>query len=262
MEKDKRHLAVKVSSKLKMTKTKKEVLAFIPLRHGSKRIPNKNFRDFLGKPLLAYTIEQSLNSRLINRTVVCTESKTIADIAKKFGAEVPFLRPRSLGSDKSDVVNSLFYTLKRLKNEENYIPTYVVILQSTSPLRIQQDIEDCFRLMDKTGATTVLTVAPTHPKFYHLGKSNKLILVNGSEKKTSRTQSWPKGYLLNGCVVYVVKVDALYREERIITNNTRAVVMPKWRSVDLDEIEDWVTAEIFYKNRNFITKRIAQLKNE
>lgn len=245
-----------------MTKIKKEVLAFIPLRYNSKRIPNKNIRNFHGKPLLAYTIEQSLNCKLIGRTIVCTESESIAFIAKKFGAEVPFLRPKSMGADSSDVIHSLFYTLKKLEHEEGYKPTHVVILQSTSPLRVQKDIEDCFNLMDKTGATTVLTVAPTHPKFYYLGKSSELILVNGSEKKTSRTQAWRKGYLLNGCAVYLVKVDALYKENMVITKNTKAVIMSKWRSVDLDEIEDWVMAEVLHKNSRFIIRRINQLKNE
>ncbi len=163
---------------------KQQVLAFIPARENSKRIPNKNTKNFLGKPLIAYTIEHAIKSLLIDRTIVCTESKKIANIAKKYKAEVPFLRPKKLAADNSDVDDSIRYTLKWLKDNENYVPDYFVILQPTSPLREIDDIKRCFNLMKNTNATTVLTVAPTHPKLYHLSKNNDTILVNGSEKKT------------------------------------------------------------------------------
>ena len=148
-----------------------EVLTFIPAREHSKRIPGKNLKLFAGKPLLQYTIEQSLASTRINRTIVCTESKKIAAMAKKVGAEVPFLRPQRLATDTSDVIHSVFYFLNRLKKEENYQPTHLLILQATSPLRQEKDITDCFALMARTKATTVLTVVPTHPKLYNMTKS-------------------------------------------------------------------------------------------
>lgn len=240
----------------------REVLAFIPARERSKRIMGKNLKLFAGKPLLQYTVEQSLSSPRINRTIVCTESKKIAALAKKVGAEVPFLRPQHLAADKSDVIHSIFYFLNRLQKEENYQPTHLVILQATSPLRELNDIDDCFRLLKKTGATTVLTVAPTHPKLYHLDTNHNTVLVNGNEAKTSLTQAWPKAYLLNGCVVYVVDVKALCREKRIITRHTKAVVMPKWRSIDLDEPEEWAMAEVIFKNRDRIKKIIKKIGDE
>ena len=245
-----------------MKSQKEEIMSFIPLREGSKRIPNKNARFFLGKSLLAYTIKLSKKSPLITRTIVCTESPKIAKMAKKYGAEVPFLRPKKYASDRSDVVNSLLYTLKRLRKGQNYEPAKVIILQATSPLREEKDITDCYRMMRSTNATTVLTVTRSHPKFYHLSRSNKLILDNGSEEKTSITQKWVPGYILNGCTVYIVDTKALYREKRIITKNTKAVVMPKWRSIDLDEIEDWVMAEILFKNKELVNSRIREIENE
>lgn len=251
------------SSRLRLMRTqRKKILAFIPVREGSKRIPYKNTRLFLGKPLLVYTIAHALRSREITRTIVCTESPEIAKLAVENGAEVPFLRPKKYAQDNSDVIHSLFYTLKRLKKEENYVPSKIVILQATSPLREVSDISDCFALMTAKGATTTLTVTRSHPKLYHIGNENRLILVNGSEKKTSITQKWKPGYILNGCTVYVVDTQALYKERRIITKNTRAVVMPKWRSIDIDEPEDWVMAEVIYKNRSFIGSRIKKLENE
>ncbi|PJC40405.1 MAG: acylneuraminate cytidylyltransferase family protein [Parcubacteria group bacterium CG_4_9_14_0_2_um_filter_41_8] len=239
-----------------------KVLSFIPARENSKRIPKKNIRMFCSKPLLSYVIKQSLDSPHINRTIVSTESPKIARVAKQYGAEVPFLRPKRLASDLSNVDDSIRYTLARLKKEEAYEPTHFVILQTTSPLREQSDIDQCFEVMKRTGATTVLTVSPTHPKLYHLSKRNDLILVNGSEKKQSTTQLWEKGYLLNGCVVYLVDVKAFLKEGRVITKKSKAVIMPKWRSIDLDDPEEWVIAEILYKNRKRIEQKINKIDHE
>jgi len=129
---------------------KNKVLAYIPARAGSKRIPNKNIRDFLGKPLIAYAIEQARVCNFVDCVMVDTDSSAIAKIALELGAKVPWLRPKRLASDKSKVVDSILYNLRRLKEEENYQPDYVMILQTTSPLREKKDIEDCWRMMQKT----------------------------------------------------------------------------------------------------------------
>lgn len=239
-----------------------KILAIIPARGGSKRISNKNIRNFLGKPLIAYTIKQGQSCSIINRLIVDTDSPKIAKVAKKYGAEVPFLRPKKLARDKSNVIDSIFYTLERLKKEEGYIPTHIMILQATSPLRVLEDIEACWKMMQKTDATTVLTVCPTHPKLYHLSPKNDIILVNGSEKHSNNTQTWEPAYLLNGCFVYIISVNALYRERLIITKKTRAVVCPKWRSVDLDIPEEWVMAELFYQYRKTMKSKIKKLEQK
>jgi len=240
-------------------KPKYETLAFIPVREGSKRIPKKNLRKFCGKTLLAYPIEDAIESPHITRIIVSTESEKLAKHARAFGAQVPFLRPKKFASDTSDVKHSLRYTLEKLKKDEGYVPDRVVILQTTSPLRVPQDIEDCIKLMDKTNATTVLTIAPTHPKLYRLDAHNNIKLINGTEQKTSRTQAWPKAYLLNGCAVYVVDTQSFLKQDRIITKKTKAIVMPKWRSVDLDEPEDWAIAELLCTHRNALDKNIKSL---
>ena len=164
------------------------VLAIIPARSGSKRIPNKNIRNFLGKPLIAYAIEQALKSSVIDRVVVDTDSPKIVSIAKRYGAEVPFLRPARLASDNAQIADALIHLLTRLKKEEHYSPTHIVMLQTTSPLRELKDIEDCWKLIKKTNATTVLTVCPTHPRLYYMDKKQNIILANWSEKQSSNTQ--------------------------------------------------------------------------
>lgn len=243
---------------------KDKILAIIPARSGSKRIPNKNIRIFLGKPLIYYAIKLAKSCDFIDRVVVDTDSPEIAKIAARFGAEVPWLRPKRLAGDRSKFVDALLYCLQQFKDRENYHPKYIVILQTTSPLRERKDVENCWKMMQKTRAGTILTVCPTHPRFYHLGGGNRLILVNGSEKKSTNIQSWRPGYILNGCFVYIVKTSALFKERTIITKDVRAVICPSWRSVDLDTFEDWALAEYLYINKNKIARRIKLLyeKNE
>lgn len=242
-----------------MSNNKINVLAIIPARSGSKRIPRKNIKIFLGKPLLAYTIEQALATPFINRVVVDTDSPEIAAIAKHYQAEVPFFRPKKLAGDKAEIIDSIIYLLDRLKKEQDYDPTHVIILQTTSPLRERNDIYRCWKLMRKTKATTVLTVCSTHPRLYYLDKHENLILANGLESNSTNMQEWRPAYILNGCFVYIVKVSTLRRERRIITRKTKAVLCDKWRSIDIDAPEDWVLAEMIYKNKKIIKASIKKI---
>ncbi len=237
-----------------------KILAVIPARAGSKRIPNKNIRNFLGQPLIAYAIRQALKVPFADRVIVDTDSPKIAAIAKKSGAEVPFLRPAELATDTASANDALLHLLTRLKKEQNYVPDYILYLQATSPLREMKDIQDCWNLIKKNKADTVLTICPTHPRLYYLDEKQSIILANGSEKQSTNVQQWRPAYILNGCFVYIVKTSAFLREKSIITKNTKAVICPKWRSVDLDEPEDWALAELLYKNKKFIEKAISKLK--
>jgi len=235
---------------------KNKILVVIPARAGSKRIPRKNIRKFLGKPLIGYTIEQALAWKRADRIVVDTESEEFARCAQSYGAEVPFLRPKRLARDASLYYDSLTHLLGRLKEEEGYTPTHVVLLQTVSPLRILEDIEACWKMMRTTDATTVLTLKPTHPRLYHIDKDHNTILVNGTEAQSTNVQEWAPGYTMNGSMVYVIDVKAFIEEGVIMTKKTKAVVSPKWRSVDLDDIDDWVVAEILYKNKKSLEKRL------
>jgi len=237
----------------------KLVLAIIPARSGSKRIPNKNIKDFSNKPLIVHTIEHALAASYIDRVIVDTDSEEIAKIARENGAEVPFLRPAKLAQDASLVIENIIHTLNELKEDDGYDPTHVFILQTTSPLREVEDIDKCWDLMQHSNATTVLTVCSTHPRLYHLIKDNDIVLVNGTEADSTNIQDWPPGYILNGCFVYIIETKALLKERRVITEKTKAVVCDKWRSVDLDTPEEWVLAELLYQNKKVLTNRIKNL---
>ena len=239
----------------------KLVLAIIPARSGSKRIPNKNIKDFLGKSLIVYTIEHALAASYIDRVIVDTDSEEIAKISRENGAEVPFLRPAELAQDASLVIDNIIHILNKLKEDEDYEPTHVFILQTTSPLREVEDIDKCWDMMQRSNATTVLTVCSTHPRLYHLTEDNDIVLVNSTEVASTNIQDWPPGYILNGCFVYIIETKALLKERRVVTEKTKAVICDKWRSVDLDTPEDWELAELLYQNKEMLTKRIKNLCN-
>lgn len=238
-----------------------KVLAYIPARSGSKRIPGKNIKNFLGKPLIAYSIEQAKQIGFIDKIVVDTDSAEIAAIAKEYGAEAPYLRPPELAGDNAKILDSMFYCLRQLKEKDGYEPEYLVILQVTSPLREKTEVEECWKLMRETGATTTVTICATHPKFYHLDEQNDLKLANGTESFSTNTQDWPAGYILNGSV-FIVNVRAMTEENKIMTEKTKAVLCPKWRSIDIDVPEEWVMSEWLYKNKEEISNQINRLEKE
>jgi CMP-N,N'-diacetyllegionaminic acid synthase len=239
----------------------KSALAIIPARAGSKRIPNKNIKKFSGKPLIVHTIEHALAASYIDRVIVDTDSEDIAEIVRENGAEVPFFRPANLAQDTSLVIDNIIYTLNKLKEDESYNPTHVIILQTTSPLREVEDIDKCWDLMQRSNATTVLTVCSTHPRLYHLTEDNDIVLVNGTEADSTNIQDWPSRYILNGCFVYIIETNSLLKERRVITKKTKAIICDKWRSVDLDLPEDWELAELLYQNKEMLTNRIKKSCN-
>ncbi|OGF62481.1 hypothetical protein A2926_02010 [Candidatus Giovannonibacteria bacterium RIFCSPLOWO2_01_FULL_44_40] len=241
---------------------KKELLAIIPARAGSTRVPNKNIRPFGGKPLIAYTILQARENPFIDRVIVDTDSPKIAAIAKKYGAEVPYLRPKRLATCSASVNDAILLLLQRLERDENYKPTHFILLQTTSPLREHGDIQACWDLMNSTDATTVLTIMQTNPRFYHLDSKQNIILVNRPKGGafSPNTQDWRPGYVLNGCFVYIVKTPAFLKEKNVYTKNTKAVVCDRWRSVDIDYPEDFALAEYLYKNKSKLARRIQNFK--
>lgn len=227
-----------------------EILAIIPARGGSKGISGKNIRLFAGKPLLAHTIGHAKKSKYISRIIVSTESGKIADVARKYKAEVPFLRPKKLASDRSLVVDVIIHLLKRLEVDEGYKPDMLVLLQPTSPLRNPTDIDASIDLLLKRKSDAVLSICRTEPLVFTKDKGDRLHLESNSVfLKSTNRQSLDSTYKFDGCAVYVIKPEILVKERTFCPKFTCAHVIPRWRAVDLDEPEDFVTGELIYKNR-------------
>ncbi len=136
----------------------KKTLGVITARGGSKGIPRKNIKELLGKSLIAYTVDAAAGSQYLSRCIVSTDDSEIAEISKKYGAEVPFMRPEDLAQDKSTSIPVIQHALTWLKDNEGEEYDYVMILQPTSPLRSAEDIDACIQKIVDTGADSVMSM--------------------------------------------------------------------------------------------------------
>lgn len=220
----------------------KSVLAIIPARGGSKGVPRKNIRHLAGKPLIAWSIEEAKKSKYIDRLVVTTEDEEIAEVAKSWGAEVPFLRPSELAHDDTPGIDPVLHTIEMIPDFD-----YVILLQPTSPLRIAEDIDSCFELCieKKVNASVSITLTDKSPYWmYNLVDGNNLQPVIIPEKPILRRQDAPDAYVLNGAV-YVAKIAWLKKTKSFLHEETIGYVMPRERSIDVDTMMDFLYLETF-----------------
>jgi CMP-N-acetylneuraminic acid synthetase len=228
----------------------KKILAIIPARSGSKRLPGKNTKLLNGKPMIAYAIQAAKKSRYIDRIVVSTDDVNIANIAQKFGAEVPFIRPSFLALDDVPTLPVLQHAVDFYENNLDFKPDLIVLVQPTSPFVTELDIDGTIDVMFKTGTKGAFSGVETSQKpewMYNVTKNiGKKIIKNNETAKKNRNLS--RLAIINGAV-YVMQRESL-RNNNIIDNDSTAVyIMPKDRSIDVDDIFDFEIAEfLFQKN--------------
>ena len=208
------------------------VLAIIPARGGSKRLPRKNLRELAGKPLIAWTIEAARGSRYLDRVMLSSEDEEIMGVARALGCEVPFARPAELATDEAPGIAPVLDALSRLPGY-----AWVVLLQPTSPLRSAEDIdgciETCVRL--KAPACVSVTLSPKKPYWmYAIGERGKLVPLAEAPKSAPP----PTAHVLNGAM-FMARTDWLLEHRDFISVDTVAHVMPPERSVDIDDALDF-----------------------
>jgi len=224
------------------------VLAIIPARGGSKGVPRKNIRQLAGKPLIAYTIEQALKSKYINRLVVSTDDAEITEVSKQYGTEV-IRRPDELARDDTPSLPVFQHAIQHLEEKEGYYTDLVVILQPTSPLREVEDIDGAIDKLLTVSCDSVVSVCELeHPLhwMYTLDGDRLKPIITG---KVSRRQDATKVYQLNGAV-YVTRRDVIIRQNKLMGDGTRAYIMPWERSVDIDTEIDFKLAELLMRERD------------
>lgn len=185
-----------------------KVLALIPARSGSKSIRHKNIRMINGSPLISFSIQHALASKFINRTIVSTDSRRYAHMALTYGAEVPFLRPKSISGDTATDLEVFRHTLSYLKKTESYIPDICVHLRPTCPIRELGDIDIMIQmLMDNPDADSIRSVskvAYTPFKMWFFRAGNELTPAIPSQDFTEAynmpRQSLPQAYIQNACI--------------------------------------------------------------
>jgi N-acylneuraminate cytidylyltransferase len=228
-----------------------KLVAFIFARSGSKGLPMKNTKLLSGKPLIAHSIEQALAVKRIERVIVSTDSDDIAQIALRFGAEVPYLRPLELAQDSSPELLAWRHGLEFLKSTTGSFPQAMISLPPTAPLRNHQDIENCIDEFQKNDADVVITVTDAHRNpFFNMVKANvdgSVNLVNYSDSKITRRQDAPRLYdVTTHC--YVAKPEFVMTHDSIFEGIVRAVYVPIERSIDIDSLLDFQIAE-FLKSK-------------
>ena len=224
------------------------ICTIITARGGSKGIPRKNIKSLNGKPVISYSIEPSLKCNLINNTYVTTEDKEIAEVSEKIGAEV-IDRPYELAEDDSSSVDVVLHSLDYLEKNKS-LPDFFILLQPTSPLRIQQDIEKSIKLFNENECDALISVCELdHSSMLSLSLKNNFLVPNCSEKFLStRRQELPTYYSPNGAI-YITTPDSLRKTKTFYPKKTIPYVMPKERSVDLDTPFDFKLVEYLLKNK-------------
>lgn len=221
------------------------IVAIIPARGGSKGLKRKNVLPLNGKPLIAYSIEAALKLDNVSRVIVSTDDEEIAEIAKQWGAEVPFIRPEYLASDTATTIDVLKHTIEFLKENEGFETDHVLLLQPTSPLRSEQHAREALDLYLQSDCPVVsVSLADTHPFLMRVKKENYLIpFMELPDQKATRRQDLPEVYELNGAI-YLTDHHHLMIENSIYTDKVIPYVMDKRSSVDIDDEIDFKLAEV------------------
>lgn len=218
------------------------VVAIVPARGGSKGLPRKNVTRLKTEPLIAYTIRAALGAVSVARTVVSTDDDEIAATAMAYGAEVPFRRPSALSTDEAMTEDAVIHAIRQL-DAAGHIPDVVAVLEPTAPLRTARHIDEAVELLLRSGLDSVASVCEVdHPPewIYRLDGANRLRPILAT--RTGRRQDAPPAYRLNGAI-YVRSVPALLRDGRLVTDDTRAYVMARDESIDIDTVDDLVLCE-------------------
>lgn len=238
-----------------------DILGIIPARGGSKGIPGKNIKVIAGKPLIAWTIEAAKKSKLLTRVIVSTDDDKIADVAKKYGAEVPFLRPVNLAEDLSTDVEFLIHALDWLKSNEGYEPEIVVRLPPTSPLRTVDNIDlGIQKLIDTPEADAVRPIieTPKHPyKFWKISADGKWLepfldksTTGFDEPQNLPRQLFPKVYMHTGAMD-VIRSKTLREQNSTSGKKLAYFFMTPEASINIDHVIDFEFAEfLLNKQKN------------
>lgn len=221
-------------------------IAIIPARGGSKRIPRKNIKEFCGKPLIAYSIEVALASKLFERVIVSTDDQEIAEIAKRYGAEVPFLRPKTLSDDYTSSGEAVTHTLMELEKSGNSYH-YVCTIYATAPLLQEKYLQQGFEQLKNSSAQQAFSVTSMP---YPIQRTFKITEDGRCQMFTpehfmSRSQDLEEAYQDAGQFYW----ENLNKKSTDIPfgKDSIAIILPRYLVQDIDTPEDWEQAEFMYQ---------------
>jgi len=223
-----------------------EILAVIPARLGSKRLPKKNMKMLCGKPLLAYTIDSVRNSHYVNRFIVSTEDRGIAKISQSYDAEA-IIRPFELARDESPTEDVIFDALEQLQLKEQYTPDIIILLQPTSPLRTTEDIDTAIEIFLNTAGDSLISVTEyDHTPYWAFRIEKGFLKREFTKESRTRSQDLPKLYRPNGSI-FITRVSTFRTIQSFYATHNIPYIMPRERSIDIDDEFDFSIAEFILK---------------
>lgn len=235
----------------------KKVLAIIPARGGSKGLPGKNIKELCGKPLVAWPIDAAKSSLYVDKIIVSTDDPQIADIARREGAEVPFLRPKELAADNSTTISVIAHAINFL-SEIGETFEYCILLEPTSPLTEGYDINRAFELLEsmRTKADSIVGVSEvvsTHPVFDARINQEGLITpyVGEDFSGAGRRQDIEKLYFFEGSL-YISDVKTLLEKQTFYHSRTLSYIVPNWKAFEVDDMVNLICIEAIMKNLDLI----------
>lgn len=231
--------------------SKKNILGIITARGGSKGISGKNIKPLAGKPLINWTIQAALESSVLNRVIVSTDDDKIAQICRDYGAEVPFIRPDELAQDDSPHIDVVVHAIEWMKNQNDYYPEYIMLLQPTSPLRTNEDIKNAVELVIKHNADSIISVSstPVHP--YLMKQINEEGMLSDFVEKREGylpRQMHPQVYYVNGAI-YLTKTEVILEKRTFYPDSTYPYKMPIERSLDIDTTWDFYLGSLILRDK-------------
>lgn len=231
----------------------KTFLAIIPARGGSKGLPGKNIKELCGKPLIAWSIEAGYKSNYLDEVMVTTDCQNIAEVAKQYGANVPFLRPKEFATDNATSFDAIKHTIDYYRNELKEFD-YIVLLEPTSPLRESVDIDNAIKILLDSNADSIVGICKTedqNPAFLVLRNEKNLISgYENKEMKVLRRQEIKDVYFFEG-TIYISKTNILLDKKNFYHENTIGYEVPKYKSLEIDDIDDFIMVEAIMKYKGY-----------
>lgn len=230
-----------------------KILGIVTARGGSKRVPRKNIKDFCGKPLLVWTAEAGIASGVLDRFVLSTDDKEIAEVGKKVGLEVPFMRPAELAGDTASSYEVVKHAVEWLKKNENYEAPWIILLEPSSPARQPFHIQEVAELISNPNANfdSLLGIAKMPAHYSHLKEmqiDEKGIITHVGDgaivrNLIHRNQDIPATYYINSAI-YALKTSNLFDGNNSLWGDSSyGYLMDEKYSTDIDTPEDWLIAE-------------------
>jgi N-acylneuraminate cytidylyltransferase len=224
-------------------------IAVIPARGGSKRIPRKNIKTFAGRPMISYSIEAASRSALFDRIIVSTDDEEIASVARTFGAEVPFVRPRELSDDHTGTMEVVAHAIRFLTSAGLSDMTAVCCIYATAPFIRHEDIAQGAELLDSGNWRYVFAATNFEAPIFRSFKKDAAggLEMFFPEYFPTRSQDLPEA-LHDAGQFYWGRPEAWLSAAKVFDRLSTVILLPRWRVHDIDTEDDWLRAELVWKS--------------